>query len=94
MICTRPDLSWVVSNFLQYLSEPKEQHWETAKHVLRYLKGTVNRELCYKSSDVNLKLVAYSDADWAADRNDRKSTNGYCFSLNETGPVISWKSKK
>lgn len=47
-----------------------------------------------KKSDVNLKLVAYSDADWAADHKDRRSTTGYCFSLSETGPVISWKSKK
>ncbi len=42
----------------------------------------------------NLKLVAYSDADWAADLNDRRSVTGYCFSLSESGPVISWKSKK
>lgn len=44
------------------------QHRVTAKHALRYLKGTVNQELCYKRSDANLKLAAYSDADWAADQ--------------------------
>lgn len=65
----------------------------TAKHVLRYLKGTV-KELSYKRSDSELKLIAYCDADWAADQNDRQSTTGYCFSLCETGPLISWKSKK
>ena len=39
----------------------------------------------------NLKLVAYSDSDWAADIND---TTGYCFSLD--GPLIrgSPKSKQ
>ena len=42
----------------------------------------------------NLKLVAYSDSDWAADINDRRSTTGYCFSLTDEGPLISWKSKK
>ena len=42
----------------------------------------------------NLKLVAYSDSDWAADINDRRSTTGYCFSLTDDGPLISWKSKK
>lgn len=93
-ICTRPDLSWIVCKLSQYLSEPKEQHWVAAKHVLRHLKGTVNQELCYKRSDADLKLVAYSDADWAEDQSDRKSTTGYCFSLSETGPVISWKSRK
>ena len=94
MTCTRPDLSFIVSKLSQHLSDPKEQHMVTAKHVLRYLKGTVEQELCYKRSDSKLKLVAYCDADWAADQNDRRSTTGYCFSLCKTGPVISWKSKK
>lgn len=46
MTCTRPDLSWIVSKLSQSLSEPKEHHWTAAKHVLRYLKGTLNKELC------------------------------------------------
>lgn len=62
--------------------------------MLRYLKGTADLELSFKRSDVDLKLVAYSDADWAADLNDRHSITGYCFSLSKNGPVISWKSKK
>ena len=94
MTCTRPDLSYIVSKLSQHLAEPKEQHMVTAKHVLRYLKGTVEQELCYKRSDSKLKLFSYCDADWAADQNDRKSTTGYCFSLCKTGPIISWKSKK
>jgi len=94
MTCTRPDLSWIVSKLSQHLSNPNEQHWSTVKHVMRYLKGTIDFELCYKKSEENLKLVAYSDADWASDLNDRRSTTGYCFSLTQNGPLISWKSKK
>lgn len=48
----------------------------------------------YKKIEESLKLEGYSDADWAADQNDRRSTTGYCFSLTENGPVISWKSRK
>ena len=94
MTCTRPDLSWVVSKLSQYLSEPKEQHWAAVKHVMRYLKSTIDHELCYKKSVENLKLEAYSDADWASDTEDRRSTTGYCFSLTKHGPLICWKSKK
>ena len=37
------------------------------KHVLRYLKGTTEKELCFKrNNDEKLGLLAYSDADWAA----------------------------
>ena len=95
MTCTRPDLSWVVSKLSQYLAEPKQQHWATAKHILRYLKGTMDQELHYQKCEESLlQLEGYSDADWAADKDDRRSTSGYCFSLTENGPVISWKSRK
>ena len=95
MTCTRPDLSRVVSKLSQYLAEPKQQHWATAKHILRYLKGTMDQELHYQKCEESLlQLEGYSDADWAADKDDRRSTSGYCFSLTENGPVISWKSRK
>lgn len=91
--CTRPDLSWVVSKLSQHLAEPKQQHWVAAKHLLRYLRGTIDQELHYRKCVESLQLEEYSDADWAADKNDRRSTTGYCFSLTERGPVISWKSR-
>ncbi|XP_068723979.1 uncharacterized protein [Montipora capricornis] len=63
-------------------------------HVLRYLKGTLEFELCCTKCDEGLTLVGYSDADWASSSDDRRSTSGYCFSLNRAGPLISWKSTK
>jgi len=38
------------------------------------------------------KLVGYSDASYAEDKKDRKSTSGYTFIAN--GGAISWKSNK
>ena len=94
MTCTRPDICWIVTTLSQYLSKPVQAHWVAAKHVLRYLKGTLGYELCYRKCGENLKLIGYSDADWASSTNDRRSISGYCFSLTETGPLISWRSKK
>ena len=93
MTCTRPDLCWVVTKLSQNLSNPQKSHWTAVKHVLRYLKGTLEYELCYRKCKDNLTLKGYSNADWA-DSSDRRSTSGYCFSLNNIGPPISWKSKK
>ena len=93
--CTRPDLSFVVSKLSQYFTEPTEEQWTTVKHVMRYLKGTSEKEMCFtKSPNEKLQLHPYSDADWAADTTDRRSTTRYCVSLNENGPLISWKTKK
>lgn len=37
-------------------------------------------------------LTSYSDADWAGDPNDRRSTSGLLILVNEI--PVSWKSKK
>lgn len=39
--CTRPGISFVVSKLSQHFNEPTVEHWNTVKHVLRYIKGTV-----------------------------------------------------
>ena len=91
---TRPDISWVVSKLSQHLSNPSNKHMVMAKQVLRYLRGTLNNKLIYRKTDKPLELFAFCDSDWASCLEDRKSTTGYCFSLNQNGGVISWKSKK
>ena len=93
--CTRPDLSFVISKLSQYFAEPTEEQWITVKHVLRYLRGTTERELCFRRNDSEkLGLLAYSDADWAADTTDRRSTTGYCVSLSKNSSLVSWKTRK
>ena len=93
MMATRPDICWSVTKLSQHLSNPLETHWVAAKHVLRYLKATAHYDLCYTKHEDGLRLVGYSDADWASS-NDRRSTSGYSFALHEQGPLISWKSRK
>ena len=94
MTCTSPDISWIVSKLSQKLSRSREEDMVAAKHALRYLGGTIDYELCFKKCDGNLNGLVYSDADWASSLEDRRSTTGYCFSLSNHGPLISWKSRK
>jgi hypothetical protein len=88
---TRPDICFVVNTLSQYLVEPRRVHLVAAKHVMRYLKGTLDYGLCY-TGDHDFRLYGYTDSDWAGSASDRKSTSGCCFSLGSA--MTSWKSRK
>jgi hypothetical protein len=66
-------------------------HWVATKHVLRYLCGTVDYCLDYLRGD-GVRLVGYTDLDWAGCVNDRKSTSVCCFELGSA--VVSWFNRK
>ncbi len=96
MVATRPDISFIVTKLSQYMTSALQSHMIMAKHVLRYLKGNMNEKLCFtkiKSSDKNISVTGFCDADWA-NGNDRKSITGYCIKITDMGPMISWKSRK
>ena len=88
---TRPDITYAVSNVSRFCTNPTKQHWPAVKRIMRYLKGTPNHGLVYSKKD-SKTCVGYSDADWAGDINDRKSTSGYLFKIS--GAPVSWRSKK
>ena len=93
MTCTRPDLSFVVTKLSQHMSKPNARHMTMAKHTLRYIKATINKQLVFRKSENPLTLTGFCDSDWA-NSEDRKSVSGYCFQMASEGPLISWKSKK
>jgi hypothetical protein len=71
--------------------EPRHVHLIMEKHVMRYLKGTINYGLRY-ISDSEIRLQGYTDSDWAGNVTDRKSTFECCFSMGSY--VISWLNEK
>ena len=77
----------------QYSQNPTTEHWTAVKHVFKYLKGNPDFCLSFRKCKNGLEVIGFTDADWGGSE-DRKSTSGYCFSLNENGPVVSWKSQK
>ena len=88
---THPDISYAVHQVSQYLSAPQSTHYAAVLRILRYLKGILCHGLFY-SAQSPLVLRAFSDADWAGDPTDRRSTTGYCFLFCSS--LISWRSKK
>lgn len=80
VILTRPDIAFPVNKLSQFLSNPSTDHWQACKRLLSYLKGTIHFGLeFYHNGD--LQLNCFADADWACDRDDRKSMARYTVFL-------------
>jgi hypothetical protein len=88
---TRPDLAFAVCVLSRLLDNPGMPHWNAAKHVLQYLKGTHDLGLTYRASDVTLGLDIFGDADGMT-LDNRRAVSGYVFILN--GAAVSWSSKQ
>ena len=76
---------------LMYLTNTRPAICFVAKHILRYLKGTVDYGLKYEANQ-KINLEGYVDLDWEDSSIDRKSTSGCCFSMRSG--VIYWSSRK
>jgi hypothetical protein len=89
MVCTRPDIAHAVGVVRRYMNNPGKEHWEAVKWILRYLRGTATHALCFGGSDTFLQ--GYVDSDMAGDKDSRRSTTGYVFTIG--GTTVSWISK-
>ncbi|XP_062094304.1 uncharacterized mitochondrial protein AtMg00810-like [Humulus lupulus] len=88
---TQSDLSFAVNKLSQFLKAPTTCHWNIAKIILRYVKGTPHHGLHIKHCD-QLALTRYSDVNWSCCLDDRRSIAGYCVYLGDL--LVSWSSKK
>lgn len=93
MVATRIDICATVSILSRHLKNPSKDHIIAMNRVWKYLKGSINQTLFYKSSPDSPGLRGFCDADWAGPHStEAKSTSGYVFLL--AGGPISWASKK
>ncbi|KAG8499415.1 hypothetical protein CXB51_005894 [Gossypium anomalum] len=91
LTATRPDLMHSVSLLSRFMHCCDTSHFKAAKRVLRYVKGTLKLGVMFKKEN-ELKLMGYSDSDWAGSTDDMRSTSGYFFTLSSR--AFCWSSKK
>lgn len=92
-IITRPDVSWITSKLAQFLKNPSPQHCEAANRVIQYLYATRHLGLAFDGNTGPPEpLEVYTDASFADDTIDRKSTQGFLMKLY--GGPVAWKSGK
>jgi hypothetical protein len=91
---TRIDVCFTVGQLCRFSASPCEYHLSVAYSVLLYLNAHSELGLEFGRSTGNPipSITTYSDADWAGDKTDRKSTSGGIVKFN--GDVVKWISKK
>lgn len=88
-VTTRPDIAFATSRLARFLTNPGNDHQDAADRVLLYLHSTQQRAL-QLGGGTNLQVA--SDASFADNTIDRKSSQGYAIKL--FGGLIAWKANK
>ena len=73
LVSTHPDICYATNTLSQFMCAPKKIHLMVAKHILRYLRGTIG--LGIKYDQVKINLHGFIDFDWASSSTNCKSTS-------------------
>jgi len=87
---TKLDFSFAVSQVCQFMTNPTDLHLHAAKRILRHLKATLLSSLLFKPRPI--QLSAYSDAEWAGDLSNQRSTTSFIVYMSSN--PIAWAAKK
>ncbi|XP_071728057.1 secreted RxLR effector protein 161-like [Rutidosis leptorrhynchoides] len=88
---TRPDIVHAVGVVSQFMHQPRVHHMEAVMRIIRYLKKTADHGVVFKRNG-HLRTQIYTDASWAGEKGDRRSTSGFFTIVG--GNLVAWKSKK
>ncbi|KAH9292456.1 hypothetical protein KI387_042361 [Taxus chinensis] len=91
---TRPDITFAVNLVSRFSHEPHESHWQAAKRILRYLRGTLSYGIHYTPQNVS-GIEGFTDSDWGGCRDTRQEVLWLRQILGEFGfsqesPSILW----
>ncbi|RMZ79296.1 hypothetical protein DV736_g6685, partial [Chaetothyriales sp. CBS 134916] len=91
-VITRPDVAQAAAKLARFLTNPSSAHMEAANRCIQYLYRTRELGIRYDGEQTDGELAVYTDASFADDTTDRKSSQGYLMTLY--GGPIAWKAGK
>ena len=91
-ITTRPDVAFAASRLARFNQNPGDSHHKAADQVIQYLYATKGQALRYGDDTGARSFICASDASFADNTLDRKSSQGYIMLL--FGGPIAWKANK
>ena len=89
LVCIRPYITHALGVVRTYMNNSGKENWEIVKWILMYLRGTSTNALCFGGLDTVLQ--GFVDSDMEGDKDSRRSTTGYVFTIG--GIKVSWISK-
>jgi hypothetical protein len=90
MVTTRLDIAHAVGVVSRFMHNPGRPHWNSVKHIFRYLVGTQDYGIKFGPNEP-LGLVDYTDSDYTGCLDTRKLTSGYLIRIGYD--AILWRSK-
>ncbi|XP_059067839.1 secreted RxLR effector protein 161-like [Cryptomeria japonica] len=88
---SRPYLMQDVYMVSRFQYAPKQSHLNVVKRIFKYIQGTIGYGLWYPKNN-DFTLMAFTDVDWASCLDEKKSTSGGAFFLDDY--LVAWHSKK
>jgi hypothetical protein len=89
---TRPDIAFACSRLARFNTNPNKSHHEAADRVLQYLHHTRGYTLQFGQRKGVVSMICASDASFADNSLDRKSSQGFVMTL--FGGPIAWRANK
>jgi len=90
---TRPDIAYTVGQLASFTADPGVPHWHAIKHLLCYIKGTMEYGITYAPDPSMSQLfTTYSDANHGGCKDTGRSTGAYI--VKRGSGVVSWQSKR
>ena len=87
-MCTRPDIGQVLKILSRFTKKFGSKHVQAAKHLLRYIRGTINQGLTYQTGFPMVYQI-FTDASHASCVDTRSSIISVVVKL--AGNTIYWK---
>ena len=87
MVCTMPDIEYVVGLVSRYMSNLGKEHWVAVKWILQYLKGTLS--VCLWFGSGKPLFEGFIDSDMSTDVDTSRSTSRYVMTY--TGEAVLWQ---
>ncbi|XP_048433393.1 secreted RxLR effector protein 161-like [Pyrus x bretschneideri] len=88
---THPNIAYAVSVVSQFVHSPSVDQMAAVMRILAYLKFDPGKGILYECHGY-MRIEGFTDADWAGDVTDRRSTSGYFTFVG--GNLVTWRSKK